>query len=78
MASVVDGHLRLKAARKLGLTEVAVALADELADAQIKAFRLPFSWEQGSKSFLCNSIEKDFGDAAHRIRPLVDAHRKEG
>ena len=38
--SVVDGHLRLKAARKLGLTEVAVALADELADAQIKAFRL--------------------------------------
>ena len=29
--SVVDGHLRLKAARKLGLTEVPVALADELA-----------------------------------------------
>ena len=38
--SVVDGHLRLKAARKLGLTEVPVALADELTDAQIKAFRL--------------------------------------
>jgi hypothetical protein len=38
--SVVDGHLRLKAARKLGLTEVPVALADELSDAQIKAFRL--------------------------------------
>ncbi len=38
--SVVDGHLRLKAARKLGLTEVPVALADDLTDAQIKAFRL--------------------------------------
>src|SRR5438270_6571395 len=38
--SVVDGHLRLKAARKLGLAEVPVALADELTDAQIKAFRL--------------------------------------
>lgn len=38
--TVVDGHLRLKAARKLGLTEVPVALADELTDAQVKAFRL--------------------------------------
>ena len=38
--SVVDGHLRLKAARKLGLETVPVALADDLTDAQIKAFRL--------------------------------------
>ena len=38
--SVVDGHLRLKAAQKLGLTEVPVALADELTDAQVKAFRI--------------------------------------
>ena len=37
---VVDGHLRLKAARRLGLKTVPVALADELSDAQIKAFRL--------------------------------------
>ncbi len=37
---VVDGHLRLKAARKLGLTTLPAALADELTDAQIKAFRL--------------------------------------
>lgn len=37
---VVDGHLRLKAARKLGLVEVPVVLADGLSDAQIKAFRL--------------------------------------
>jgi hypothetical protein len=37
---VVDGHLRLKAARKLGLVEVPVVLADDLTDAQVKAFRL--------------------------------------
>lgn len=37
---VVDGHLRLKAAKKLGLTEVPVVLADDMSEAQIKAFRL--------------------------------------
>jgi DNA modification methylase len=37
---VVDGHLRLKAARAMGMTSVPVALADNLSDAQIKAFRL--------------------------------------
>src|SRR5215471_16239475 len=37
---VVDGHLRLKAARKLGITEVPVILCDEWTDAQVKAFRL--------------------------------------
>ncbi len=37
---LVDGHLRLKAAHKLGLTTVPVALADDLNDAQIRAFRL--------------------------------------
>ena len=38
--TVVDGHLRLKAAAKLGLTEVPVILADDLTETQIKAFRL--------------------------------------
>jgi ParB-like chromosome segregation protein Spo0J len=37
---VVDGHLRLKAAKKLGLTDVPVILADDMTDAQIQAFRL--------------------------------------
>src|SRR6476659_3582408 len=37
---VVDGHLRLKAARKLGITEVPVILCDEWTAAQVKAFRL--------------------------------------
>ena len=38
--TVVDGHLRLKAALKLGFKTVPVVLADDLTDAQIKAFRL--------------------------------------
>ena len=38
--TVVDGHLRLKAAAKMGLVEVPVILADDLTETQIKAFRL--------------------------------------
>src|ERR1035437_1272543 len=37
---VVDGHLRLKAARKLGLRQLPVILCDEWTPAQVKAFRL--------------------------------------
>jgi DNA modification methylase len=44
--TVVDGHLRLKAARKLGswpggdVTAIPVILCDEWTDAQVRAFRL--------------------------------------
>jgi DNA modification methylase len=37
---IVDGHLRVKAAKKLRLTEVPVILCDEWSEAQVKAFRL--------------------------------------
>ena len=37
---IVDGHLRLKAARQLGLQTVPVLLADDMTDVQIKAFRI--------------------------------------
>src|SRR5882672_9295245 len=37
---VIDGHLRIKAAEKLGITEVPVILCDDWTDAQVKAFRL--------------------------------------
>jgi DNA modification methylase len=37
---VVDGHLRLKAARKLNIAEVPVILCDEWTPAQVKAFRI--------------------------------------
>jgi ParB-like chromosome segregation protein Spo0J len=39
-ATVIDGHLRLKSARKLGITEIPVILCDEWTDAQVKAFRI--------------------------------------
>ena len=37
---VVDGHLRLKAAQRMGLRELPVILCDEWTPAQVKAFRL--------------------------------------
>ena len=59
--SVVDGHLRLKAAQKLGLKEVPVALADELTDAQVKAFRIlankSANWAEWDTAMLALEIE---------------------
>ena len=37
---IVDGHLRIKAARKLGMAVVPVIVADDMTDIQIKAFRI--------------------------------------
>ncbi len=34
--TVVDGHLRLKAARKLGMESIPVVLSDNLSEAQTK------------------------------------------
>jgi ParB-like chromosome segregation protein Spo0J len=38
--TIIDGHLRAKAAAKLQLETVPVVLADDLTETQIKAFRL--------------------------------------
>jgi ParB-like chromosome segregation protein Spo0J len=38
--TIVDGHLRLKAAKKLGLEKVPVLLCDDMTDIQVRAFRL--------------------------------------
>src|SRR5579862_3059892 len=38
--TIVDGHLRIKAARQLGISQIPVILCDEWSDAQVKAFRL--------------------------------------
>jgi len=38
--TVVDGHLRIKAARKLDFTQIPVILCDEWTEAQVKAFRI--------------------------------------
>lgn len=57
---VVDGHLRLKAARKLGLTEIPVLLCDEWSDAQVKAFRLmvnrSVSWAEWDTELLAQEL----------------------
>lgn len=37
---LIDGHLRLKAATFLGLESIPVLLADDLTDAQVRAFRI--------------------------------------
>src|SRR5882672_4097226 len=37
---VIDGHLRLKAADKLGITEIPVIVCDNWTETQVKAFRL--------------------------------------
>lgn len=52
--TVIDGHLRLKAASHLGMPQVPVVLADEWTEAQVKAFRLAVNksaewadWDEG-------------------------------
>ena len=37
---IIDGHLRLKAALKMGLNEIPVIVCDDWTEAQVKAFRL--------------------------------------
>jgi ParB-like chromosome segregation protein Spo0J len=64
---VVDGHLRLKAARKLGITEVPVILCDEWTAAQAKAFRLivnrSVTWADWDEELLALGIYlSDFSD----------------
>ena len=57
---VCDGHLRLKAAIKLGMKTVPVAPADELNDIQIKAFRLTANhsanWAEWDMPLLTNEL----------------------
>ncbi|GHT98690.1 methyltransferase [Alphaproteobacteria bacterium] len=59
--TVVDGHLRLKAARKLAIKEVPVVIADDLTDTQIKAFRLvanqSANWAEWNEELLKLELE---------------------
>ena len=69
--TVVDGHLRLKAARKLGLETVPVVLADGLSDAQIKAFRLlanrSVAWAEWDDALLGLEL-KDLADLGYDLK----------
>src|SRR5690349_24507113 len=73
---VVDGHLRLEAARKLGLTEIPVILCDEWTPAQVKAFRLmvnrSVTWADRDEEALALELqeiqESDLRSQPHRLR----------
>ncbi|OJF90193.1 DNA methylase [Rhizobium sp. 58] len=69
---VVDGHLRLKAARLLGLATVPVVLADELSETQIRAFRLLANqsanwaeWDEARLSAELQDLLADDYDLSH-------------
>lgn len=59
---LVDGHLRLKAARKLGMDEIPAFTVDDMSEDQIKAFRISVNkaaeladWDMGKlKNELAN------------------------
>lgn len=59
---VIDGHLRLKAARKLNLAEVPVVVADGWTEAQVKAFRLlanrSVAWAEWDEELLRLELEE--------------------
>jgi DNA modification methylase len=75
---VIDGGLRLKAAQKLGLTEVPVVLCDEWSPAQVKAFRLMVNqsatWAEWDMELVALEIEGlkalDFDLALTGFKPL--------
>jgi DNA modification methylase len=59
--TLVDGHLRIKAAKKLGIAEVPVILCDEWSEAQVKAFRLmvnrSVTWAEFDEELLALELE---------------------
>src|SRR5260370_16951464 len=73
---VVDGHLRLKAARKLGITEVPVILCDEWTPAQVKAFRLmvnrSVTWADWDETALALDLRDLKHSAFHLVLPPLD------
>jgi ParB-like chromosome segregation protein Spo0J len=60
---IVDGHLRLKAAKKLGMETVPVLLADDMTYAKIKAFRLSVNKmaEQVARAVCSQWLGIDYG-----------------
>jgi DNA modification methylase len=75
---IVDGHLRLKAAHKVGLHEIPVILCDEWSDAQVKAFRLlvnrSASWANWDEDLLVLEMQElkvlDFDLALTGFEPM--------
>lgn len=66
---IIAGHTRLKAAQKLGLSEVPVIIADDLTDDQVKAYRLAdnktaeiATWDFDLLDLELDNIEMDMSD----------------
>ena len=79
---VIDGHLRLKAAQKLGIAEIPVILCDEWTDAQVKAFRLlvnrSVTWADWDDELLAlevqeiNALDFDLSLTGFDVREIED------
>jgi ParB-like chromosome segregation protein Spo0J len=59
--TIVDGHLRLKAAQALGIETVPVILCDEWSEVQVKAFRIlvnrSATWAEWDEELLALEFE---------------------
>ena len=79
---VVDGHLRLKAARKLGswpggdMTGIPVILCDEWTEAQVKAFRLMVNRSVGWAAWDDELLSRVAGFEGVRLRSQPDRLRR--
>ena len=89
---IINGHTRLKAAKKLGLNEVPVIVADDLTPEQIKAFRLADNkvseiaeWDEDLLAIELEELENldfdmsDFGfEEDEKLLPVDDEDVGEG
>lgn len=59
---IVAGHTRVKAAEELGMTSVPCVIADDLTDAQVKAFRLADNKTAEFADWDFNMLDGELGD----------------
>lgn len=74
---IINGHTRLKAAKKLGLETVPVIVADDLTPEQIKAFRLAdnkvgeiATWDENALAVELENLDFDMSDFGFEIEDL--------
>lgn len=59
---IVTGHTRLMAAKRLGLEEVPCIIADDLTEAQIKAYRIADNKLSGASKWNLEMLEVELQD----------------
>ena len=74
---IINGHTRLKAAKKLGLETVPVIVADDLTPEQIKAFRLAdnkvgeiATWDENALAVELENLDFDMNEFGFEIEDL--------